>query len=188
MLGSAKTNLPLLTLTSWVKGTSSFEDNQSTEDVSCVPICDNLSSPDTLVGGEWSWSSGQTWLPHPWTRDRKGRRPSSQVQCQLLIAPLANLRLQSFDFCKRLSPKDSTLKPQPSVQKVLDKWLNPKTMAVKSHQQEMQLFCDPKLDPFVVAAWFIGPSIPPHVSWCRKGCFFACACISQPFLGLTANH
>ena len=90
--------------------------------LSCVPICDNLSCPDTVVGGEWSWSSGQTWLPHPWTRDRKGRRPSSQVQCQLLIAPLANLRLQSFGYKflllsegKRLSP---TLSPKAPWQMV----------------------------------------------------------------------
>ena len=85
---------------------------------------------------------------------------------------------------KRLNPQTSTLSPKGPWQMVM----NLKTMAVKSHHQEVQLFCDLKLDPFVVAAWFIGPYIPPHVTWCRKGCFFACACISQPFLGLTANH
>ena len=35
--------------------------------------------PDSVVRGERSGGSRQTRLSHPWARDRKGRRPSSQV-------------------------------------------------------------------------------------------------------------
>ena len=52
MLGSAKTNLPLLTLTSWVKGTSSF-----TKYLSLISRI-SMTWRNNLILKTWQWSNG----------------------------------------------------------------------------------------------------------------------------------
>ena len=153
--------------------------------------------PDSVVRGERSGGSRQTRLSHPRARDRKGRRPSSQVptivilqRYLLLCQPFTGDQIKWDIFQWEISighlTGGKTLRLHGCKPKVYWQMILSIKQCHEQHQK-MQLFHDQKIDPFVVVACFMGPSIPAGF-WCQKSCFFAWLCILLPFLPLTANH